>query len=138
MAHLKYEISMFRHTCESHNETYFQESNICFMFPPFFFPTLSHGMCEYNYMMVSLFVQTKNNTTAAQEKCITRLLLYHFCVNLPVMIMSYPVFRFMGMRSTLPLPSWYIQVPYILMIMIEFTRLTVFTKNDNLTLKYMN
>ncbi|XP_057772404.1 methylsterol monooxygenase 2-2-like [Salvia miltiorrhiza] len=51
-------------------------------------------------------IQTKNNTVDAQEKCITRLLLYHFCVNLPVMILSYPVFRFMGMRSTLPLPSW--------------------------------
>lgn len=128
MAHFKYEISVFRQTYESHNETYFQESNLCFMFPPFAFLTsLSHGMYEYNYMMISLFMQTKNNTTAAQEKCITRLLLYHFCVNLPVMIMSYPVFRFMGMRSTLPLPSWYIQVPYILMI--EFTRLTVLLRN---------
>ncbi|KAL6516430.1 Methylsterol monooxygenase 2-2 [Orobanche gracilis] len=52
---------------------------------------------------------SKNNTPAAQEKCITHLLLYHFCVNLPVMILSYPVFKFMGMRSTLPLPSWYNQ-----------------------------
>ncbi|XP_020421144.1 methylsterol monooxygenase 2-2 isoform X1 [Prunus persica] len=51
-------------------------------------------------------IQTKNNSPAAQEKCITRLLLYHFCVNLPVMIISYPVFKFMGMRSSLPLPSW--------------------------------
>ncbi|KVI03631.1 hypothetical protein Ccrd_018068 [Cynara cardunculus var. scolymus] len=51
--------------------------------------------------------KTKNNTAEAQEKCITRLLLYHFCVNLPVMLASYPVFRFMGMRSSLPLPSWY-------------------------------
>ncbi|KAM3231842.1 methylsterol monooxygenase 2-2 isoform X1 [Capsicum chacoense] len=51
-------------------------------------------------------IQTKNNTPAAQEKCITRLLLYHFCVNLPLMMASYPVFRLMGMRSTLPLPSW--------------------------------
>ncbi|KAD4584577.1 hypothetical protein E3N88_22178 [Mikania micrantha] len=47
----------------------------------------------------------KNNTTEAQDKCINRLLLYHFCVNLPVIIASYPVFRFMGMRSSLPLPS---------------------------------
>ncbi|KAE9461093.1 hypothetical protein C3L33_07030, partial [Rhododendron williamsianum] len=47
----------------------------------------------------------KNNSPEAQERCITRLLLYHFCVNLPVMIVSYPVFRFMGMRSSLPLPS---------------------------------
>ncbi|GJY87036.1 methylsterol monooxygenase 2-2 [Tanacetum coccineum] len=52
-------------------------------------------------------IQAKNNTTEAQEKCIGRLLLYHFCVNLPVTLASYPVFRFMGMRSSLPLPSWY-------------------------------
>ncbi|CAN6981399.1 unnamed protein product [Brassica rapa subsp. trilocularis] len=50
--------------------------------------------------------QTKNNTPAAQEKCITRLLLYHFCVNLPLMMVSYPVFTAMGMRSSFPLPSW--------------------------------
>ncbi|KAL3367281.1 hypothetical protein AABB24_011816 [Solanum stoloniferum] len=54
-------------------------------------------------------IQTKNNTPAAQEKCITRLLLYHFCVNLPLMMASYPVFKLMGMRNTLPLPSWYFQ-----------------------------
>ncbi|CAN4100994.1 unnamed protein product [Withania somnifera] len=51
-------------------------------------------------------IQTKNNSPAAQERCITRLLLYHFCVNLPLMMASYPVFKLMGMRSTLPLPSW--------------------------------
>ncbi|KAF5821576.1 putative 4-alpha-methylsterol monooxygenase [Helianthus annuus] len=51
-------------------------------------------------------IQAKNNTTEAQEKCITRLLFYHFCVNLPVMLASYPVFSFMGMKSSLPLPSW--------------------------------
>nr|XP_043609713.1 methylsterol monooxygenase 2-2 isoform X1 [Erigeron canadensis] len=51
-------------------------------------------------------IQAKNNTTEAQGKCITRLLLYHFCVNLPVTLASYPVFKFMGMRSSLPLPSW--------------------------------
>lgn len=55
-------------------------------------------------------MQGKNNSPAAQERCITRLLLYHFGVNLPVMIVSYPVFRFMGMRSSLPLPSWYFKV----------------------------
>ncbi|GMP49210.1 hypothetical protein CsSME_00016263 [Camellia sinensis var. sinensis] len=54
-------------------------------------------------------IQKKNNSPETQEKCITRLLLYHFCVNLPVMIASYPVFRAMGMRSSLPLPSWYFQ-----------------------------
>ncbi|KAG2670071.1 hypothetical protein I3760_14G066900 [Carya illinoinensis] len=54
-------------------------------------------------------IQTKNNSPAAQEKCITRLLLYHFGVNLPVMVISYPVFKYMGMQSSLPLPSWYFQ-----------------------------
>ncbi|KAJ8439850.1 hypothetical protein Cgig2_003916 [Carnegiea gigantea] len=54
-------------------------------------------------------IQAKTNTPAAQEKCITRLLLYHFFVNFPVMLLSYPVFKFMGMRSSLPLPSWYFQ-----------------------------
>nr|GMD69305.1 methylsterol monooxygenase 2-2 [Ipomoea batatas] len=57
-------------------------------------------------MASAKLTMTKNNTPAAQEKCITRLLLYHFGVNLPVMILSYPVFRHMGMRSSLPLPSW--------------------------------
>ncbi|KAB5520357.1 hypothetical protein DKX38_024676 [Salix brachista] len=51
-------------------------------------------------------IQMKNNTLKAQEKCITRLLLYHFGVNLPVMLASYPVFRHMGMQSSLPFPSW--------------------------------
>ncbi|KAE8653266.1 hypothetical protein Csa_023317 [Cucumis sativus] len=55
-------------------------------------------------------IQAKNNSPAAQGKCISRLLLYHFGVNLPVMLVSYPVFKRMGMRSTLPLPSWYLQV----------------------------
>lgn len=61
-----------------------------------------------------LLVQTKNNTPADRKKCITQLALYHLCVNLPVMVLSYPIFRYMGMRSTLPLPSWYIQVLYVL------------------------
>ncbi|KAE8653261.1 hypothetical protein Csa_019687 [Cucumis sativus] len=55
-------------------------------------------------------IQAKNNSPAAQGKCISRLLLYHFGVNLPVMLVSYPVFKRMGMRSTLPLPSWYLQL----------------------------
>ncbi|THG13620.1 hypothetical protein TEA_024056 [Camellia sinensis var. sinensis] len=58
-------------------------------------------------------IQPKNNSPEAQEKCITRLLLYHFCVNLPVMIVSYPVFRFMGMRSSLPLPSWILHTKWL-------------------------
>ncbi|CAF2051800.1 unnamed protein product [Brassica napus] len=57
-------------------------------------------------LYLTFMMQTKNNTPAAQEKCITRLLLYHFCVNLPLMMVSYPVFTAMGMRSSFPLPSW--------------------------------
>ncbi|KAF7823674.1 methylsterol monooxygenase 2-2 [Senna tora] len=63
-------------------------------------------------------IQAKNNTPAAQEKCIVRLLLYHFGVNLPVMIFSYPVFRFMGMRSSLPLPSWKVILTQIIFYFI--------------------
>eukprot|EP00249_Psilotum_nudum_P011905 c23455_g1_i4 orf=371-1264(-) len=51
-------------------------------------------------------IQVKMNTPAAQEKCIIRLLLYHTCVNLPLMMASYPLFKVMGMTSKLPLPSW--------------------------------
>ncbi|XP_019070040.1 4-methylsterol oxidase isoform X1 [Solanum lycopersicum] len=51
-------------------------------------------------------IQKKTNTPEAQQKCITRLLIFHFCVNLPILIVTYPLFKFMGMRSTLPLPSW--------------------------------
>ncbi|PPD94744.1 hypothetical protein GOBAR_DD08280 [Gossypium barbadense] len=63
-------------------------------------------------------IQTKNNTPTAQEKCITRLLLYHFSVNLPLMIVSYPVFRCMGMRSSLPLPSWKVVLTQIIFYFI--------------------
>ncbi|KAJ4833303.1 Methylsterol monooxygenase 2-2 [Turnera subulata] len=61
---------------------------------------------------------SKNNTPAAQEKCITRLILYHFGVNLPVMLLSYPVFRSMGMRSSLPLPSWNVILTQIIFYFI--------------------
>ncbi|KAL2349370.1 hypothetical protein Fmac_003370 [Flemingia macrophylla] len=49
----------------------------------------------------------KNTGLAAQKKCITRLILYHLGVNLPIIIISYPLFKYMGMRNSLPLPSWY-------------------------------
>ncbi|KAL2925211.1 Methylsterol monooxygenase 2-2, partial [Bienertia sinuspersici] len=62
--------------------------------------------------------KAKTNPLEAQEKCIIRLLLYHFCVNLPVMLLSYPVFRAMGMRSSLPLPSWKEVVPQIIFYFI--------------------
>jgi len=52
-------------------------------------------------------MQAKNNSPAAQKKCITGLILYHFGVNLPVMIISYPLLKRMGMEISLPLPSWY-------------------------------
>ncbi|RRT53171.1 hypothetical protein B296_00049984 [Ensete ventricosum] len=61
--------------------------------------------------MCLIFFQKKSNTSEVQEKCIVRLVLYHVCVNLPVMLVSYPTFRFMGLRSSLPLPHWYSIVP---------------------------
>eukprot|EP00897_Mesotaenium_endlicherianum_P001631 jgi/Mesen1/1496/ME000132S00437 len=51
-------------------------------------------------------IQNRVNTSAAQRKCLLKLMFYHFCVNLPVMILSYPVFKYMGFSSSLPLPSW--------------------------------
>jgi hypothetical protein len=70
--------------------------------------------CPLVLLLIGGCMQMKNNTPASQEKCIIRLLLYHFGVNLPVMLASYPVFRHMGMQSSLPFPSWYFQVLYIL------------------------
>ncbi|CAI0539930.1 unnamed protein product [Linum tenue] len=63
-------------------------------------------------------IQLKNNSPAAQEKCITRLILYHFGVNLPVMLVSYPVFKHMGMKISLPLPSWRVVLTQILFYFI--------------------
>lgn len=83
-----------------------------------FFISLSLVSYQLVTLLIYVFIQTKNNSPAAQEKCITRLLLYHFGVNLPVMLLSYPVFKFMGMRSSLPLPSWYFQVLYILKLFL--------------------
>ncbi|GAQ91192.1 sterol 4-alpha-methyl-oxidase 2 [Klebsormidium nitens] len=51
-------------------------------------------------------IQKKVNTSAAQQKCLKKLMFYHFCVNLPVMMLSYPVFKYMGFTTALPLPSW--------------------------------
>ncbi|BAT99580.1 methylsterol monooxygenase 2-2 [Vigna umbellata] len=72
----------------------------------FFLSGLPFIWLERAGWMSNYKIQAKNNSPAAQEKCIVRLLLYHFGVNLPVMIFSYPVFSYMGMRSSLPLPSW--------------------------------
>ncbi|CAN1329182.1 Methylsterol monooxygenase 2-2, partial [Linum perenne] len=63
-------------------------------------------------------IQPKHNSPEAQEKCITRLLMYHFCVNLPVVLLSYPVFKHMGMESSLPLPSWRVVLPQIMFFFI--------------------
>lgn len=51
-------------------------------------------------------IQNKKNPPGSHEKCITRLILFHVCVNLPIMLVSYPAFRYMGMKSSLPLPDW--------------------------------
>ncbi|XP_028071811.1 methylsterol monooxygenase 2-2-like isoform X1 [Camellia sinensis] len=93
-----------------------QNGRLCFYFYPFHYYEVGWMTNQYCFLRIQaapypfsashILVQPKNNSPEAQEKCITRLLLYHFCVNLPVMIVSYPVFRFMGMRSSLPLPSW--------------------------------
>ncbi|KAK7857529.1 methylsterol monooxygenase 2-2 [Quercus suber] len=81
----------------------------------FFFSGLPFIFLERAGWLNKYKIQTKNNSPAAQEKCITRLLLYHFGVNLPVMLLSYPVFKFMGMRSSLPLPSWNIIMFYFVL-----------------------
>ncbi|CAN6890666.1 unnamed protein product [Brassica oleracea] len=72
----------------------------------FFLSGLPFIYLERHGFLTKYKIQAKNNTPAAQGKCITRLLLYHFCVNLPLMMASYPVFKAMGMRSSFPLPSW--------------------------------
>nr|POE82579.1 isoform 2 of methylsterol monooxygenase 2-2 [Quercus suber] len=80
--------------------------------PPTHAPNCGTGdalQCYSSSDQIHALTMTKNNSPAAQEKCITRLLLYHFGVNLPVMLLSYPIFKFMGMRSSLPLLSWYSQ-----------------------------
>eukprot|EP00245_Coleochaete_scutata_P005211 TRINITY_DN18583_c0_g2_i1.p1 TRINITY_DN18583_c0_g2~~TRINITY_DN18583_c0_g2_i1.p1 ORF type:complete len:290 (-),score=54.70 TRINITY_DN18583_c0_g2_i1:772-1599(-) len=51
-------------------------------------------------------IQKKVNTPEAQRKCLIKLALYHLFVNLPVMMASYPVFKYMGFSTALPLPSW--------------------------------
>eukprot|EP00850_Spirogloea_muscicola_P007227 SM000036S13271 [mRNA] locus=s36:217719:219946:- [translate_table: standard] len=52
-------------------------------------------------------IQNRVNSRDAQRKCLWRLMLYHCFVNLPVMVAAYPIFRYMGFSSHLPLPSWY-------------------------------
>ncbi|CAI5485290.1 unnamed protein product [Closterium sp. Naga37s-1] len=51
-------------------------------------------------------LQKKSNPASSQIKCVLKLLMYHCLVNLPLIMASYPVFKYMGFRSTLPLPHW--------------------------------
>ncbi|KAI3910160.1 hypothetical protein MKW98_018518 [Papaver atlanticum] len=84
----------------------------------FFFSGLPFIFLERAGYLKKYKIQEKNNTPAAQEKCIAKLVMYHFGVNLPVMILSYPVFRYMGMESSLPLPSWKVVLAQILFYFI--------------------
>ncbi|XVE71502.1 hypothetical protein DITRI_Ditri10aG0156000 [Diplodiscus trichospermus] len=63
-------------------------------------------------------IQTKNNSPTTHEKCITTLLLYHFSFSLPLLIVSYPVFKFVGMKSSLPFPSWKVVLSQIIFYFI--------------------
>ncbi|KAL9328089.1 hypothetical protein ACSQ67_003092 [Phaseolus vulgaris] len=72
----------------------------------FFLSGLPYMMLERSRWLSKYKIQGKNNSPAAQEKCISRLILYHFGVNLPVVIISYPLLKRMGMQISLPLPSW--------------------------------
>ncbi|KAG5067955.1 hypothetical protein JHK85_000332 [Glycine max] len=61
----------------------------------FFLSGLPYLLLERTGWLSKYKIQGKNNSPAAQDKCITRLMLCHFGVNLPVMIISYPVFKYM-------------------------------------------
>ncbi|AQK48225.1 Methylsterol monooxygenase 2-2 [Zea mays] len=73
----------------------------------FFLSGLPSLLFERFGLFAKYKIQKKSNTSAYQNRCVLRLILYHVCVNLPVMIFSYPAFKFMGLRSSLPLPHWY-------------------------------
>uniref|UniRef100_A0A0E0Q334 aldehyde oxygenase (deformylating) n=1 Tax=Oryza rufipogon TaxID=4529 RepID=A0A0E0Q334_ORYRU len=63
-------------------------------------------------------IQKKSNTPDYQNRCVVRLVLYHVCVNLPLTILSYRTFKFMGLRSTLPLPHWTVVVSQVLFFFV--------------------
>lgn len=63
-------------------------------------------------------IQKKVNTPEAQTRCIVRLIVYHLCVNLPVMLTSFPIFRYMGLTSSLPLPPWNVVLSQIVFYFI--------------------
>ncbi|XP_047156653.1 methylsterol monooxygenase 2-2-like isoform X2 [Vigna umbellata] len=75
-------------------------------------------MLERSRWLSKYKIQAKNNSPAAQKKCISGLMLYHFGVNLPVMIISYPLLKRMGMQISLPLPSWKIILTQIIFYFI--------------------
>ncbi|GJN05202.1 hypothetical protein PR202_ga22811 [Eleusine coracana subsp. coracana] len=73
----------------------------------FFLSGLPSLLFERFGLFAKYKIQKKSNAPSYQNRCVLRLILYHVCVNLPVMIFSYPAFKFMGLRSSLPLPHWY-------------------------------
>ncbi|XP_022158130.1 methylsterol monooxygenase 2-2-like [Momordica charantia] len=92
--------------------TFIVHESVFFLFGlPFIFLERTGWLSKYK-------IQAKTNSPAAQGKCIIRLLMYHCGVNLPLMIVSYPVFKQMGMRSSLPLPSWKVVFGQILFYFI--------------------
>ncbi|KAG5401691.1 hypothetical protein IGI04_016298 [Brassica rapa subsp. trilocularis] len=84
----------------------------------FFLSGLPYIFLERTGLLSTYKIQTKHNTPEAQGKCIAWLLFYHSCVNFPLMLFSYRVFKFMGMRSSFPLPSWKVVSAQILFFFI--------------------
>nr|CAD1817654.1 unnamed protein product [Ananas comosus var. bracteatus] len=65
----------------------------------FFLSGLPSLLFERSGLFSKYKIQKKANTPASQDKCVLRLILYHICVNLPLMIVSYPAFKFMGLKA---------------------------------------
>ncbi|XP_020397710.1 C-4 methylsterol oxidase isoform X4 [Zea mays] len=80
----------------------------------FFLSGLPSLLFERFGLFAKYKIQKRSNTSAYQNRCVLRLILYHVSVNLPVMILSYPAFKFMGLRSSLPLPHWTVVVSQVL------------------------
>uniref|UniRef100_A0A0E0EC11 aldehyde oxygenase (deformylating) n=1 Tax=Oryza meridionalis TaxID=40149 RepID=A0A0E0EC11_9ORYZ len=80
----------------------------------FFLSGLPSLLFERFGLFAKYKIQKKSNTPSYQNRCVLRLILYHVCVNLPVMVLSYPAFKFMGLRSSLPLPHWTVIVSQVL------------------------
>ncbi|XP_072984185.1 very-long-chain aldehyde decarbonylase GL1-8-like isoform X1 [Typha latifolia] len=70
------------------------------------------------YKIQVLSKEKKLNTPDVHRRCIVRLIMYHVCVNLPVIIFSYPAFRYMGLKSSLPLPPWTVILSQIVLYFI--------------------